>query len=166
MRVWPGNPSPLGVTRDGREVNCTYFSEHATPPASQDEPAAILPDHISQNLEAIQTLHARADERLSHSQRSMETIGTLLGRPTFFYGIVLVVAVWVLINAVSPLYGVAPFDPAPYYWLQGIVGLGAWLTATIVLITQTRQGQLAEQRAQLDLQVNLLAEQKSPNSSP
>jgi uncharacterized membrane protein len=45
--------------------------------------------------------------------------------------------------------------------LQGIVGLGAWLTATIVLITQTRQGKLAEQRAQLDLQVSLLAEQKT-----
>jgi uncharacterized membrane protein len=76
------------------------------------------------------------------------------------------VAVWVLINVVSPLYGVAPFDPAPYYWLQGIVGLGAWLTATIVLITQTRQGKLAEQRAHLELQVNLLAEQKPPNSLP
>ena len=41
------------------------------------------------------------------------------------------------------------------------MGLGALLTTTIVLITQTRQGKLAEQRAQLDLQVNLLAEQKT-----
>ena len=48
-----------------------------------------------------------------------------------------------------------------YFWLQGLVGLGALLTTTIVLITQTRQGKLAEQRAQLDLQVSLLAEQKT-----
>jgi uncharacterized membrane protein len=41
------------------------------------------------------------------------------------------------------------------------VGLGALLTTTIVLITQTRQGRLAEQRAQLDLQVSLLSEQKT-----
>ena len=41
------------------------------------------------------------------------------------------------------------------------MGLGALLTTTVVLITQTRQGKLAEQRAQLDLQVRLLAEQKT-----
>jgi uncharacterized membrane protein len=131
------------------------------PPASQDEPAAILPDHSNQNIEAIKALHARANENLSRYQRLIETVGTLLGHPAFFYGIVLFVALWVLINVFSPRFGAAPFDPAPYYWLQGIVGLGAWLTATIVLITQTRQGKLAEQRAQLDLQVNLLAEQKT-----
>jgi uncharacterized membrane protein len=121
----------------------------------------MLPDHINQNIEAVKTLHARADETLSPSQRPIETVGALVGRPAFFYGGILFVAVWVLSNVVSPLLGVAPFDPPPYYWLQGIVGLGAWLTATIVLITQTRQGKLAEQRAQLDLQVSLLAEQKT-----
>ena len=131
------------------------------PPAAQDEPATILPDHISQNIEAIKALHARATENLSRYQRPIETLGTLLGHPGFFYGIVLFVAVWMLINVFSPRFGIAPFDPAPYYWLQGIVGLGAWLTTTIVLITQARQGKLAEQRAQLDLQVNLLAEQKT-----
>ena len=87
-------------------------------------------------------------------------MSSLLGRPAFFYGIVLLVTLWVLLNVLSPLWAVAPFDPAPYFWLQGLVGLGALLTTTIVLITQTRQGKLAEQRAQLDLQVSLLAEQK------
>ena len=50
---------------------------------------------------------------------------------------------------------------APYFWLQGLVGRGALLTTTVVLMTQTRHGKLAEQRAQLDLQVCLLAEQKT-----
>jgi uncharacterized membrane protein len=136
------------------------FSE-PPPPSSQDEPVAILPDHINQNIETVKTLHARADETLSGSQRSIEIVSILLGRPAFFYSSLLFIAVWVLSNLFSPLFGVAPFDPAPYHWLQGIVGLGAWLTATVVLITQTRQGKLAEQRAQLDLQVSLLAEQKA-----
>jgi isoamylase len=30
MRVWPGAPSPLGATWDGRGVNFAIFSEHAT----------------------------------------------------------------------------------------------------------------------------------------
>jgi uncharacterized membrane protein len=131
------------------------------PSVSQDEAAALLPDHVSQNIEAIRMLHIRADETLSRSHRPIETVSTLLGRPAFFYSIVLLVAVWVLINVFAPLFAVAPFDPAPYFWLQGLVGLGALLTTTIVLITQTRQGKLAEQRAQLDLQVSLLAEQKT-----
>ena len=30
MRVWPGNPYPLGATWDGEGVNFALFSEHAT----------------------------------------------------------------------------------------------------------------------------------------
>ncbi len=42
------------------------------------------------------------------------------------------------------------FDPAPFFWLQGIVGLLAWLTATGVLSRQNRLAKLAEQRANLE----------------
>ena len=111
-------------------------------------------------LEAIQALHRRADETLSRYQRPIETVSSVLGRPAFFYGMVLVVTVWMLRNVFFPRFAVAPFDPAPFVWLQGLVGLGALLTTISVLITQTRQGQLAEQRAQLDLHVSLLTEQK------
>ena len=30
MRVWPGQPYPLGATWDGRGVNFAIYSEHAT----------------------------------------------------------------------------------------------------------------------------------------
>jgi uncharacterized membrane protein len=52
------------------------------------------------------------------------------------------------------------FDPAPFFWLQGIIGLSALVTATIVLTRQNRLARLAEQRAHLDLKVTLLTEQK------
>lgn len=55
----------------------------------------------------------------------------------------------------------AEFDPAPFFWLQGIVGLGALLTATVVLTKQNRLARLEEQRAHLDLKVTLLTEQKA-----
>jgi uncharacterized membrane protein len=139
-------------------------ARHASAPLpspSQDEAATLLSDHVSQNIEAIRMLHIRADENLSRYHRPIETVSSLLGRPAFFYGIVLFVTLWVFLNILSPRFGVAPFDPPPYFWLQGFVGLGALLTTTVVLITQTHQGKLAEQRAQLDLQVNLLSEQKT-----
>ena len=151
----PDREDPLSRPLNARRARAPL------PPAAQDDAAALLPDHVSQNIEAIRQLHLRADETLSRYHRPIETVSTLLGRPAFFYGIVLFVTVWVLINVFSPRCGIAPFDPAPYFWLQGLVGLGALLTTTIVLITQTRQGRLAEQRAQLDLQVSLLAEQKT-----
>jgi uncharacterized membrane protein len=137
------------------------------PPASLNEAAALLPDHVSQNIEAIKTLHIRADESLSRYQRPIETVSSLLGRPAFFYGIVLFVTMWVLINVCAPLFAVHPSTPPPYSWLQGLVGLGALLTTTVVLITQTRQGKLAEQRAQLDLQGKPAGRaKKPPNSLP
>jgi hypothetical protein len=47
------------------------------PSASQDEAAALLPDHVSQNIEAMRTLQRRADENVSRSQRPIETVSAL-----------------------------------------------------------------------------------------
>ena len=44
--------------------------------------------------------------------------------------------------------------------MQGIIGLGALLTTTVVLSKQNRFTKLAEQREHLDLKVTLLTEQK------
>lgn len=53
------------------------------------------------------------------------------------------------------------FDPAPFHLLAGIVALGALITSTVVLIKQNRLAKLEGQRAHLELQVNLLTEQKA-----
>ena len=60
------------------------------------------------NIEAIRMLHIRADENLSRYHRPIETVSSLLGRPAFFYGIVLFVTLWVFLNVLSPRFGVAP----------------------------------------------------------
>ena len=44
--------------------------------------------------------------------------------------------------------------------MQAVVTLAGLLLTTIVLITQNRQLQLSDRRAQLDLHVSLLSEQK------
>ena len=59
-----------------------------------------------------------------------------------------------------PLFYENEFDPAPYFWLQGMISLGSLLTTTVVLTKQNRLDKLAEQRAHLDLKVTLLTEQK------
>lgn len=83
-----------------------------------------------------------------------------LGRPLFLYVILLFVALWTGINLALADAGLHSFDPPPFYWLQGIIALSALLMTNVVLITQNRQKKLTEQRRHLDLQINLLAEQK------
>jgi uncharacterized membrane protein len=63
-------------------------------------------------------------------------------------------------NLVLALFHLPNFDSPPYPWLQGIIGLSALAMTTVILITQNRQSRLAEQRMHLNIQVNLLIEQK------
>src|ERR1017187_3778891 len=138
-------------------------SKVAVPPASptdaRDTPFESERDQTSQNIEAVLDFYTREEQKISRSQRILERISHFIGQPVFLGFILLFVALWMLANAVLRQFGMAEFDPAPFSWLQGIVGLGALLTATVVLTKQNRLTKLAEQRAHLDLKVTLLTEQ-------
>ena len=118
-------------------------------------------DQISQNIGAVLDFYEREDQKISRSQRIMERISRFIGQPVFLGIILLFVAFWILANVELLRLGIAEFDPAPYSRLQGIIGLGALLTAIAVLSKQNRLAKLEEQRAHLDLKVNLLTEQKT-----
>ena len=131
------------------------------PPDSREAPSESERDQISQNIEAVLDFYTREEQKITRSQRILERISHFIGQPVFLGFILLFVALWMLANAVLRLSGMPEFDPAPYFWLQGIVGLGALLTATAVLTKQNRLAKLEEQRAHLDLKVTLLTEQKA-----
>lgn len=118
-------------------------------------------DPIGQNIENILAFYLREEQNLTRSQRTLETISDSLGRPFYLGAIVFFVVLWILANVLAQQLGFAAFDPAPFPWLQGIVGLGAFLTMIVVLIKQNRLARLEERRAHLELQVNLLTEQKT-----
>lgn len=125
-----------------------------------DEPAKA-PDPITQNIESIAAFYQREDRKVTGSQRIVEATSSIVGRPVFLGCIVLFVTLWILANVVSQRIGIPEFDPPPFFWLAGIVSLGALLTSTVVLIRQERLAKLDERRDHLDLQVNLLTEQKT-----
>jgi uncharacterized membrane protein len=116
---------------------------------------------ISENIEAVLEFYTREDQKISRSQRIVERISLFAGQPIFLGLILFFVACWMLANVALRQLGLHEFDPAPFFWLQGIIGLGALLTATVVLTKQNRAARLAEQRAHLDLKVTLLTEQKT-----
>ena len=123
----------------------------------QAEPAA----QIGQNIESILAFYQQEEQKLSHSQRLLEYVSSFVGRPYFLSVILLFVALWILLSLVGRAAGWRHFDPPPFFWLQGIVSLCALLITTVVLIKQNRLARFEEQRQHLELQVNLLTEQKT-----
>ncbi|KAF0164809.1 MAG: hypothetical protein FD157_1973 [Rhodocyclaceae bacterium] len=124
-------------------------------------PAESERDQISQNIEAVLDFYAREEQKMTGSQRVMERISRFVGQPAFLGIILLFVTLWIFANIALRAFGRTEFDPAPYFWLQGIVALSALLITTVVLGKQNRLAKLEEQRAHLELKVNLLTEQKA-----
>jgi uncharacterized membrane protein len=121
---------------------------------------SALSDHINQNIEGVVALQRREWDATSPSQRRLERVSRFVGRPAYLMGILLFSGAWILFNTASARFGVAPFDPPPFQWLELLLSFVALITTTIVLIAQNRQTKFEQQRAHLDLQVNLLTEQK------
>ena len=127
----------------------------------REETSPSVQDPISANIDAVVALHAFAERQVDTHQRTVETLTAWLGRPQFFYGILVGVCLWMGVNAAAPLLHLPRWDDPPFAWLQGVVGLGALLMTSVILITQNRQGKLAERREQLELQMSLLTEQRT-----
>lgn len=132
-----------------------------SPGDGQGTPFEFGRDQTSQNIETVLDFYTREEKKMSRSQRILERISHLVGQPLFLGFILAFVALWVVANVAVRGLGMVPIDPAPFFWLQGMVGLGALMTATAVLSRQNRLARLEEQRAHLDLRVTLLTEQKA-----
>jgi uncharacterized membrane protein len=138
-------------------------TQPSQPNVSPDPPIPVpdsLSDHIGQNIESIVALKRREWEQTGASQRRVERVGRFIGRPVFLIGLLAVVMVWIGLNVAGKMLALTPPDPPPFGMLQGLLTLLALITTTIVLIAQSRQTKLEQQQAHLELQVNLLTEQK------
>jgi uncharacterized membrane protein len=129
--------------------------------SAPDNGGAFVPEHVTRNVQAVTELHLQSERTVNAHQRAIESFTARLGSPASLYVILAGVALWVLVNGLAPRLGVRALDPPPFAWLQGVIGLAALLTAAMVLSTQNRQAKLIERRMHLDLQVNLLTEQKT-----
>ncbi len=94
------------------------------------------------------------------SQQRLEHLSRLVGRPSYLVILLALVLAWVIFNAVASAVGLPAIDRPPFQWLQGVLMLVAMLTSTTVLIAQNREERLEQQREHLELQINLLTEQK------
>lgn len=134
------------------------------PDVTQDrmahDPAEKLPESVSRNIDAVAGFDEAEERKISGPQDFIEKTSSFAGRPGSLAFLVVFIALWIIVNLLASRLGWVQFDPPPFFWLQGIVSLYALLISTAVLIRQGRAARLAEQRAHLDLQVNLLTEGK------
>ncbi len=130
-----------------------------SPPSAQVRKAAreLPAQMVRENVEAIVSLETLAESSLNRHQRTIERITAVAGRPGALYATLLLVVGWIVLNVVLEK---GALDPPPFEYLQMVVGCTALFTTLMVLITQNRQAKIADQRAHLDLQVNLSTEQK------
>ena len=104
--------------------------------------------------------YEREESEVSRVQTVIEGVSRFFGSPAYFACAVLFIIGWVGVNSWGVHAGWAHVDEPPFFWLQGIVSSNALLLTVAVLIRQNRMAQLAEHRAHLDLQINLLTEKK------
>lgn len=117
-----------------------------------------LSEQVLKNIETIISFQDRQEQKLPLRDRLIEKIASFFGKSEFLYLQLLFFISWAICSHLAPQ--LLPFG-LPRFNLQEIgIDLASLLIATGVLVQQTRQDKLAEQRSHLNLQINLLTEQK------
>ena len=124
-------------------------------------PEAELPPSVNENIGTIAEFYARHEDHVSATQKVVEKTALFLGSPGYVFANVVFIVCWIAGNLLAADAGWTQVDEPPFFWLQGVVGLNAFIISTTVLIRQNRMSRLADRHAHLDLQVNLLTDEKS-----
>ena len=108
------------------------------------------------NIQAVIDLESQTLRNRSLFERVTDAVIGVASSPTFIAVHLLWFTGWIWLNHISS----RSVDPYPFSFLTLAVSLEAIVLTSFVLVSQNRMTQLADRRAHLDLQVNLLAEQE------
>ncbi len=115
-----------------------------------------IAEAIERNIAALLEVRRQLEARKTTQHRIADAITGFSGNLLFVYFHIIWFAVWIVWN--TGLFGLTPFDAFPFGLLTMIVSLEAIFLSTFVLVSQNRLTEISDQRADLDLQINLLAE--------
>lgn len=114
-------------------------------------------DVMRRNVHAMRRLEEEALARRTGADRAAAAIARFCGSITFVWVHVAIFACWIGYNTL-PWF--RAFDPYPFTFLTLVVSLEAIFLSTFILISQNYEMRVSDRRNQLDLQINLLAEQE------
>ena len=122
-------------------------SRHNAPP---------LAPVLDRNIRALWHRRAQEAQRANWQERAAETMTRFAGSMGFIYIHIVFFGLWVAANLGS-LPGTPVWDPS-FAVLAMVASVEAIFLSTFVLMTQNRMAAAADKRADLDLQISLLAE--------
>jgi uncharacterized membrane protein len=140
-------PRPISEEARGR------LGESPTvPPPSPSGLATVL----DRNIHALQVRRQREEEASSLQDGIANAVTRFTGSMAFIYIHLAAFGFWIVAN-LGAIPGVRPWDSS-FVILATEASVEAIFLSTFVLISQNRAAAAAERRANLDLQINLLAE--------
>lgn len=110
---------------------------------------------VERNIDALLERNKLDETKKTFEERIADKITRFTGSMLFVYIHLAVFGLWIIWNA--GLIGIRPFDPS-FVVLAMIASVEAIFLSTFVLISQNKMNAQADKRADLNLQVNLLAE--------
>ena len=111
---------------------------------------------LERNIEAMMRRREREERSATLEERIAQKITDFTGSMLFVYLHVAVFGFWIIAN-LGWVPAVEPWDPS-FVVLAMMASVEAIFLSTFVLISQNRISAAADKRADLDLQINLLAE--------
>jgi uncharacterized membrane protein len=110
---------------------------------------------VHENIRALLEVRRREDAKRTIADRLADRVSLFAGSMRSVTMHAVFFGSWLGWNV---LPGAPKFDPYPFVMLAVIASVEAIFLSSFVLISQNRQASMNEKSAQLDLQVNLLAE--------
>ncbi len=131
-------------------------------PKSNNEP---IPDptgyteRFRNRRRAIRTFESKYNKNRTPAEKVADAITSFCGSIEFLVLNTIWFGLWIVLNTgIFP--GIVPFDPFPFGLLTMIVSLEAIFLSIFVLISQNRQSKVDDLRAEIDMHVNMVAEEE------
>jgi uncharacterized membrane protein len=125
-------------------------------PTVPPPPPESLNSALTRNIAALRERHRREEQNAKVQDKLAAAVTAFTGSMTFVYVHLAILVAWVSVN-LGLLPGVPAFDRT-FVILATAASVEAIFLSTFVLISQNRAAKAADRRADLDLQINLLAE--------
>lgn len=121
------------------------------PPQPQSLNSALI-----RNIDALRRRREEENAAATTQERIASSITGFTGSMRFVYLHALAYGLWIAAN-LGAIPGVSPWDPT-FVILAMTASVEAIFLSTFILISQNRMSAIADRRAELDLQISLLAE--------
>ncbi len=107
----------------------------------------------------IQSFEAKANANRTLTEKIADFLTSRFGSITFLTINIVCFLFWIVVNS-GLIEAIPPFDPFPFGLMTTILSIEAILLATIVLISQNRTAKIDDLRAEVNLQINIIAGQE------